>query len=238
MEIEHREGQSVYLRGWGDYQRYSLKLTESKLPGLGHMAIRAWSPRGAGAPRRGDRADRSRQRLDRRRSRPRSRVPVHRPRRPRDSSSTTRPSATSRPSTCARAEERAPALHAAAAPPSSASTTSTCSPPTWRPTARFAQEQLGYRLYEQIIHDDGTEPGAWMSLTIAAHELIYVADHAGGQRPPAPPRVLRRHARGAACAPPTSSSTPTSRSRPRRPSTRSPRACSSTCTSPAATASR
>src|ERR1019366_10583444 len=27
-----------------DYQRYSLKLTESELPGLGHMAIRAGSP--------------------------------------------------------------------------------------------------------------------------------------------------------------------------------------------------
>ena len=27
--------------------------------------------------------------------------------------------------------------------------------------------------------NDGTESGAWMSLTIAAHELIYVADHAG-----------------------------------------------------------
>ena len=38
------EGQSVYLRGWGDYQPYRLKLTESALPGLGHAAIRAWSP--------------------------------------------------------------------------------------------------------------------------------------------------------------------------------------------------
>src|ERR1700733_2039801 len=44
MEIEAQEGGSVYLRGWGDYQRYSLKLTESALPGLGHMAIRAWDP--------------------------------------------------------------------------------------------------------------------------------------------------------------------------------------------------
>ncbi len=44
---------------------------------------------------------------------------------------------------------------------------------------RFAQEQLGFRLYEQIVGDDGSEIGAWMSLTIAAHELIYVADHAG-----------------------------------------------------------
>ena len=44
MEVEAREGQSVFLRGWGDYQRYSLKLTESERPGLGHMALRAWSP--------------------------------------------------------------------------------------------------------------------------------------------------------------------------------------------------
>ena len=44
MEVEAREGQSVFLRGCGDYQRYSLKLTESDRPGLGHMALRAWSP--------------------------------------------------------------------------------------------------------------------------------------------------------------------------------------------------
>ena len=44
MEIEAREGQSVYLRGWGDYLRYSLKLTEAPQAGLGHMALRAWSP--------------------------------------------------------------------------------------------------------------------------------------------------------------------------------------------------
>src|SRR5215217_189074 len=44
MEEEAREGQSVYLRGWGDYQRYCLKLTESAEAGLGHMALRAWSP--------------------------------------------------------------------------------------------------------------------------------------------------------------------------------------------------
>jgi catechol 2,3-dioxygenase len=31
------------------------------------------------------------------------------------------------------------------------------------------------------VLDDGSEAGAWMSLTIAAHELIYVADHAGAR---------------------------------------------------------
>ncbi|HLK46457.1 MAG TPA: VOC family protein, partial [Acidimicrobiales bacterium] len=44
LEIESREGQSVYLRGWGDYLRYSLKLTEAPAAGLGHMALRTWSP--------------------------------------------------------------------------------------------------------------------------------------------------------------------------------------------------
>ena len=43
----------------------------------------------------------------------------------------------------------------------------------------FAQDVLGYRLYERIELDDGTETGAWLSLTIAAHELIYVADAHG-----------------------------------------------------------
>jgi catechol 2,3-dioxygenase len=35
---------SWYLRGYGDYESYCLKLTASASPGLGHMAVRAWSP--------------------------------------------------------------------------------------------------------------------------------------------------------------------------------------------------
>ena len=48
-----------------------------------------------------------------------------------------------------------------------------------RANREFAQELLGYRLYERIELDDGTEAGAWLSLSIAAHELIYVADAYG-----------------------------------------------------------
>ena len=44
MDEESREGQSVFLRGWGEYQPYSLKLTESGTSGLAHMALRASSP--------------------------------------------------------------------------------------------------------------------------------------------------------------------------------------------------
>ena len=38
---------------------------------------------------------------------------------------------------------------------------------------------LGYRLYERVVLDDGTETGAWMSLSVMAHELIYTRDHYG-----------------------------------------------------------
>src|ERR1700685_2906842 len=44
MTESARQGDSVYLRGWDDYERHTLKLTASKLPGMGHVAFRARSP--------------------------------------------------------------------------------------------------------------------------------------------------------------------------------------------------
>lgn len=45
MTISGRKDDSVYLRGWDDYEHHSLQLTASLKPGLGHYAIRAASPR-------------------------------------------------------------------------------------------------------------------------------------------------------------------------------------------------
>jgi len=39
-----RQGDSVYLRGWDDYEHHSLKLTAAKTAGMGHFAYRASSP--------------------------------------------------------------------------------------------------------------------------------------------------------------------------------------------------
>jgi len=39
-----RKGDSIYLRGWDDYEHHSLQLTASAQPGLGHYAFRATSP--------------------------------------------------------------------------------------------------------------------------------------------------------------------------------------------------
>jgi catechol 2,3-dioxygenase len=44
MTESGRRGESVYLRGWDDYELYSLKLTGSSAAGLGHAAFRARSP--------------------------------------------------------------------------------------------------------------------------------------------------------------------------------------------------
>lgn len=38
-----REGDSVYLRGWDDYEHHSLQLTAAAQPGIGHYALRASS---------------------------------------------------------------------------------------------------------------------------------------------------------------------------------------------------
>lgn len=44
MTESGRQGDSVYLRAYDDYERASLKLTASKTSGLGHAAFRARSP--------------------------------------------------------------------------------------------------------------------------------------------------------------------------------------------------
>ncbi|MBX9700907.1 MAG: catechol 2,3-dioxygenase [Acetobacteraceae bacterium] len=44
MTESGRQGDSVFLRGWDDYERFSLQLTAAATSGLGHAAFRARSP--------------------------------------------------------------------------------------------------------------------------------------------------------------------------------------------------
>jgi len=44
LEETERQGQSVYLRGWGDWFHHTLKITEAPQSGLGHVGWRADSP--------------------------------------------------------------------------------------------------------------------------------------------------------------------------------------------------
>jgi len=50
-----------------------------------------------------------------------------------------------------------------------------------RANREFAQHALDYRLHERIALDDGSEAGAWLSASIAAHELIYTRDAYGAR---------------------------------------------------------
>ena len=180
MEVEAREGQSVFLRGWGDYQRYCLKLTESDTSGLAHLALRTWSPEalqrrvaaveaaglgvgwsdgdvGHGPAYRCTDPDGHVFELlyeVERYSPPPELVP----------------SLKNQPQRYVgrgAAIKRLDHINVLAA--------------DVRGSRVFAQEQLGYRLHERIELDDGTESGAWLSASIAAHELIYTADAYGAR---------------------------------------------------------
>ena len=82
MTESGRRGQSVYLRGWDDYEHHTLKLTAAKVAGMGHFAYRATSPEALQhrvaiiekvGPRQG---------LDRGRPGPRAGLRLHHARRP------------------------------------------------------------------------------------------------------------------------------------------------------------
>jgi catechol 2,3-dioxygenase len=173
MEVEATEAQSVYLRGWGDWQRTSLKLTESDQAGLGHMALRAWSQaalesRAAaidGAWIDGDVGHGPAYRFT---DPDGHTMELYYEAEKFDPPEHLKPSLKNQPQRylgrgCA--VKRVDHVNLLAADVAANRT--------------FAQDRLGYRLYEKIVLDDGTESGAWMSLSIAAHELIYVADAYG-----------------------------------------------------------
>jgi catechol 2,3-dioxygenase len=178
MEVEATEGGSVFLRGWGDYQRYSLKLTESEQAGLGHMALRAWSPEAlersvarieaAGLGQGWTDGDLGHGPAYRFTDPDGHQMEVYFETEKYDPPEHLRPSLKNQPQRYVgrgAAVKRLDHVNVLAK--------------EVEPNRRFAQDVLGYRLYERIQLNDGSEAGAWLSLTIAAHELIYVADALG-----------------------------------------------------------
>jgi catechol 2,3-dioxygenase len=176
MEIELQEAGSVYLRGWGDYGRYSLKLSEAASTGIAHLAIRAWSQEAL------DRVVRAIEATGRglgwidgdhghgpayRFTDPDGHVfellyEAHRYEPPPGLA----PSLKNQPQRYVgrgAAVKRLDHVNLLAA--------------DVRAAREFAVDVLGYRLYERVELDDGTETGAWMSLSVMAHELIYTQDH-------------------------------------------------------------
>ncbi len=82
MEVSGESGDSVYLRGFGDYERSSVKLTASVQAGVAAPCLPNPEPRGPRAPGRSAGGGRGRGPVARRRHRPRPGVRVPRPGRP------------------------------------------------------------------------------------------------------------------------------------------------------------
>jgi catechol 2,3-dioxygenase len=179
MEIEHEQGDSVYLRGWGDYQPWSLKLTASDTSGMGLLGLRAWSPEAL--ERRVAMVERAGLGLGWTEGE-RSRGPGYRFHDPSghrfeiyyeceryDPPAHLRPALKNVPGRYTGrgcAVKRLDHINILAT--------------DVRANRDFCVDTLGYRLYERIELDDGSEAGAWMSVSIAAHELIYTKDALGG----------------------------------------------------------
>jgi catechol 2,3-dioxygenase len=178
MEVEHEEGRSVYLRGWGDYQPYSLKLTEAPAAGLASLGLRARDPEAlerrvekieaTGLGEGWTDGDRARGRSYRFRDPDGHAFDLYYESERYAPPPELRPSLKNQPQRYVgrgAAVKRLDHVNVLAA--------------DVRPNRVFVNETLGYRLYERIELDDGTEAGAWLSASIAAHELIYTKDAYG-----------------------------------------------------------
>ena len=62
----------------------------------------------------------------------------------------------------------------------------------------FLEQNLGLRLTEQIVLDDGTEAGVWLASNQKSYDVTYTRDQTRTRRPPPPCGVLRRPAGGRA----------------------------------------
>ena len=173
-----RTGDSVYLRGWGDYEWHTLKLTAHTTSGIGHLGLRVRDEPRSDASSSGSRRislpgqwmeiSRTGRRTAARRptGTPWSctgrrggsrRHPTSRP-----------PSRTSRSATSHAASRRA------------GSTTSTVLARHVSATRRFFHELLGLRLQtEQLVFDDGTEMGAWLSATNKSYDVATTRYYSG-----------------------------------------------------------
>ena len=180
MEIEGQEGSTTYLRGWGDYQRYSLALTESDTSGMAFCGLRAWSPealerrvaavQASGLGEGWTEGSRGRGPGYRFRDPDGHRFELYYEVERYDPPEHLRPSLKNQPQRYTgrgAAVKRLDHVNVLAA--------------DVRASREFAQQALDYRLYERIELDDGSEAGAWLSASIAAHELIYTRDAYGAR---------------------------------------------------------
>src|SRR5262249_24512981 len=178
MTESGRAGDSVFLRGWDDYERYSLKLTGAKTSGLGHMAFRTRSPqalerraaalKGSGFDMGWTEGDLGHGSAFLCRDPDGHRIELY------YETEWYVPPPELKPSLKNQAQ-RFPArgvnvrrldhLNGLAV--------------DIKANRLFFENYLGARLTEQIVLDDGTEAGMWMTFTNKSYDFAYTHDHSG-----------------------------------------------------------
>ena len=175
MEETARAGQSVFLRGWGDYEMHTLKLTEAPTGGVGHTAWRAVSPqalaRRAQALEASGRGtgwidgdlghgpayqftDPDGHLMEIYYEAEKYRAPdMHRP------ALKNQPQRYHGRGVAVRRLDHINVL---------------CAEVT--PNREFMERELGFMNREHVILDDGTEAGAWISVTPLVHDIAYTLD--------------------------------------------------------------
>lgn len=176
LTISAQQGDSVYLRAWGDYEACTLKLTASKTSGLGHVALRAKNQSTLDHLARG---------LDGRwtggdwghgpafqfATPDRHPFEIY--------YETEKFEAPQELKTCFKSQPQRRSLSGIA--PRRLDHVNLLASDV-KPTRTFLQEKLGLRMTEQIVLDDGSEGGAWLSATNKSYDIAVTHDH--------------RHARG------------------------------------------
>ncbi len=175
-----RSGNSVYLRGWDDYEHHTLKLTESATSGVGHIAFRARSP----------------QALERRvaalaasgQGRGWTDGDVgHGPAYAFDGPDGHHVEIYYETEWYRADDAHRPALkNQASRFPARGANLRRLDHVNWlasdvRASRQFMQEYLGCRLTEQIVFDDGSEKGAWLSVNNKTYELAISEDQSGAK---------------------------------------------------------
>jgi len=180
MEVVHRTGAAVWLRGYGDHATSTLKLSTAPAPGVGCVAWRAASlaaleRRAAALQEAGlgvgwTNGDFGRGRSFRFRDPDGHRMEIYYDEQRYEAPAGLRSTLKNQPQKYTgrgvgvrRTDHLA--LLAADVPAN----------------RRFAQELLGFQLREQVVFDEGrSEIGSWMSPNAIHHQLAYVADVKGG----------------------------------------------------------
>ena len=178
MTESGRQGESVYLRGWDDYERASLKLTGSATSGMGHAAFRARSPqalarRVAALERSGGGVGWHEGEL--------GHGPAYRFHDPDGhllevyyETEWYQPPPELKPSLKNQAQ-RFPARGANVRRLDHFN----CLAVDIRANRQFFQDTLGFRLTEQIVLDDGTEAGMWLTCTNKSYDFAYTKEAHG-----------------------------------------------------------